>query len=59
MKWAAEETKPIDTTAEEKEDEQDEAAMTAWKKQCLDDMPVLGEMDLLGEIVDMQHMQAK
>ena len=57
VKWAAEETKPIDTTAEEKEDEQDEAAMTAWKQEMKDKHKV--SEDKVAQIVDMQHMDAK
>ena len=31
LKWAAEETKSMDTAAERKEDEQDESAWQAWE----------------------------
>ena len=54
VKW---ETKPIDTTAEEKEDEQDEATMTAWKQETRD-RHKLSE-DSLARIVDMQYMDAR
>eukprot|EP00966_Prymnesium_polylepis_P299583 6922900-Prymnesium_polylepis.1 len=55
LKWAAEETKPIDENAEAYEDVQDEEAWQKWKEEKIYEHGDLCDTAIL---LDMQHMNA-